>query len=140
MVSGELGLFKRCSSSTPSSGLPQRCLSCYPHSCQSPCLQLSPACWVSDSPPLRPLQACLLSTSCTFPSNVHNPDGVPRSDDSSRPDREVSATRNASHKTHSHSACNDAVARRDRRTSGRQVRRRWRLGHPASSNRAWADR
>lgn len=133
----DLGCFRRCSSSIPLSGSPQHCLSCHPHSCRSPYPQLSQGYWAPDSPPSRPLRPCPLSTSHTFPNSVHILCRIPRSDDNSRPGQVVSATRNVSRRTHSHSVCNDAVARRVRRIFDKQARRRLRHGRLVSSARAW---
>ena len=142
-VVDRLGWFqslRTCSSSIPSLDLPPRCPSYHPHSCHFPYPQLSQGYWAPDSPPSQPLQSCPLSISRTFPNSVHIPCIVLRLGDSSHPGRGVSARRNVSCKTHSHSACSDAAARRVQRIFDRQARRRSKHGHLASNGRAWAGR
>ena len=128
---------RRCSSSIPSSSSRRHCPSCHPHSCPYP--PLSQGCWAPDFRPSRPLRPCLLSTSRTFPSNVHIPCRALLSDDSCHLGQGVSATRSASRKICYHSACNDAVARKARKISGRQARRRFSHGRLVSNGRAWVD-
>lgn len=130
---------RMCSSSIPSLGLPPRCLFYYhPHSSRSPSPLLSQGYRASCFPPSRPLQPCLLSTWSTSPNSVHIPCRVLRLGDNSHHGPGVSATRNVSCKTRFHSACNDGVARKVQRISGRWAHRRSMHWHPVSNGRAWA--